>query len=101
VLHFKWTFCGLQEVLDGAQVMCCTLSGALHPQLAGQVFDVVVIDEAAQAVEPACWSALLKGRKAILAGMWVYDTQLTAGGVIPVKLVWFGLVQLSWVQQSI
>eukprot|EP00775_Hariotina_reticulata_P006215 gene6215-6451_t len=58
----------VQEVLDGAQVMCCTLSGALHPQLSGQVFDVVVIDEAAQAVEPACWSALLKGRKAILAG---------------------------------
>ncbi|KAF8070908.1 Ighmbp2 [Scenedesmus sp. PABB004] len=58
----------LQEVLDGAQVLCCTLSGALHPQLAGQAFDVTVIDEAAQAIEPACWSALLKGRRAVLAG---------------------------------
>lgn len=58
----------MQEVIDSAQVMCCTLSGALHPQLSGQVFDVVVIDEAAQALEPACWSALLKGRRAVLAG---------------------------------
>jgi superfamily I DNA and/or RNA helicase len=48
--------------------MCCTLSGALHPQLNGQVFDVVVIDEAAQALEPACWSAMLKGRRVVLAG---------------------------------
>jgi hypothetical protein len=57
-----------QEVIDSAQVMCCTLSGALHPQLNGQVFDVVVIDEAAQALEPACWSAMLKGRRVVLAG---------------------------------
>lgn len=60
--------CWLQEVIDSAQVMCCTLSGALHPQLGGQVFDVVVIDEAAQALEPACWSAMLKGRRVVLAG---------------------------------
>lgn len=61
----------LQDVIDGAQVMCCTLSGALHPQLDRQVFDVVVIDEAAQALEPACWSAMLKGRRVVLAGMCV------------------------------
>lgn len=60
--------CCPQEVIDSAQVMCCTLSGALHPQLSGQVFDVVVIDEAAQALEPACWSAMLKGRRVVLAG---------------------------------
>lgn len=59
---------GLQEVIDAAQVMCCTLSGSLHPQLNGQVFDVVVIDEAAQALEAACWSAMLKGRRVVLAG---------------------------------
>ena len=68
------SFCpcpALQEVLDGAQVLCCTLTGALHPQLQGQVVDVVVIDEAAQALEAACWSALLKGRRAVLAGgLW-------------------------------
>ena len=31
-------------------------------------FDVVVIDEAAQALEVSCWSALLKCKKAVLAG---------------------------------
>jgi hypothetical protein len=58
----------LQEVLDGAQVMCCTLTGTLHPQLHGQAFDVAIIDEAAQALEAACWTALLKARRAVLAG---------------------------------
>lgn len=37
-------------------------------QLERLQFDVVVIDEAAQALEPACWAALLKGRRAVLAG---------------------------------
>lgn len=37
-------------------------------QLSSLQFDVVVIDEAAQALEPACWAALLKGRRAVLAG---------------------------------
>lgn len=31
-------------------------------------FDVVIIDEATQALEPECWIALLKAKKAILAG---------------------------------
>lgn len=32
------------------------------------VFDLVVIDEAAQALESACWIALLKAKRAVLAG---------------------------------
>lgn len=31
-------------------------------------FDLVVIDECAQALESSCWIALLKARKCILAG---------------------------------
>ena len=31
-------------------------------------FDLVVIDEAAQALEASCWVALLKGKRAVLAG---------------------------------
>jgi superfamily I DNA and/or RNA helicase len=31
-----------------------------------RLFDVVIIDEAAQATEPECWIALLKGKKMIL-----------------------------------
>ncbi|KAL4440242.1 hypothetical protein ABPG75_003243 [Micractinium tetrahymenae] len=58
----------VQEVLQGAQVVCTTLTGVGSRQLDRLQFDVVVIDEAAQALEPACWAALLKGRKAVLAG---------------------------------
>lgn len=57
-----------QEVINNAQVICCTLSGALHPHLQSQTFDVAVIDEAAQALEAACWSALLLAGRAVLAG---------------------------------
>ena len=32
------------------------------------MFDVVVIDEAAQGLEASCWLPLLRGRKAVLAG---------------------------------
>ncbi|GFH15464.1 R3H domain-containing protein, partial [Haematococcus lacustris] len=34
----------------------------------GQRFDLVIIDEAAQAMEAACWAGLLKAPRAVLAG---------------------------------
>jgi ATP-dependent RNA/DNA helicase IGHMBP2 len=40
----------------------------LHYSLASDAFDVVVIDEAAQALEAACWGALLKAPRCVLAG---------------------------------
>ncbi len=49
-------------------MIACTLAGVGSHTLSSQQFDIVVIDEAAQALEPACWCALLKGRKAVLAG---------------------------------
>ena len=33
-----------------------------------QIFDVAIIDEAAQALEAASWAALLRARRAVLAG---------------------------------
>ncbi|KAF4724703.1 hypothetical protein FOZ63_016413, partial [Perkinsus olseni] len=39
-----------------------------HAESTSRLFDVVVIDEAAQAIEAACWIPLLLGRKAVLAG---------------------------------
>ncbi|KAF4696088.1 hypothetical protein FOZ60_002317 [Perkinsus olseni] len=39
-----------------------------HAESPNRLFDVVVIDEAAQAIEAACWIPLLLGRKAVLAG---------------------------------
>lgn len=56
------------EVLRGAAITCCTLTGVRAASLKGHEFDVVYIDEAAQAVEVACWGAMLRARRAVLAG---------------------------------
>jgi len=56
------------DILKGAQVTACTLSGTGAYNVKEQTFDVVVVDEAAQALEVATWSALLKAPKAVLAG---------------------------------
>ncbi|EFJ52473.1 hypothetical protein VOLCADRAFT_79084 [Volvox carteri f. nagariensis] len=56
------------EVIKGARVVCCTLTGVSHRQLESELFDVAVVDEAAQALEAATWSALLRARRAVLAG---------------------------------
>jgi len=59
----------IEEVLGGAQVVACTLTGCMMKQMDRlEAFDLVVIDEAAQAHECATWSALLKGRRAVLCG---------------------------------
>ena len=59
-------------VLDRAQIVLATCHGAGGRQLHAREFDVVVIDEACQAVEAACWIPILKakrdGGKVILAG---------------------------------
>ncbi|KAK9808936.1 hypothetical protein WJX72_006613 [[Myrmecia] bisecta] len=56
------------EVLTRADVICSTLTGVMARHLQPIKFDLVVIDEAAQALEVACWSALLKAPRAVLAG---------------------------------
>ncbi|KAM7524538.1 hypothetical protein LguiA_014440 [Lonicera macranthoides] len=56
------------DVLKNADVVLTTLTGSLSRKLDGFSFDLVIIDEAAQALEIACWIALLKGSRCILAG---------------------------------
>ncbi|OBZ85970.1 DNA polymerase alpha-associated DNA helicase A [Choanephora cucurbitarum] len=56
------------ELVSNADVIFSTLSGAGCKDLNPIEFDVIIIDEASQATEPDCWVALLKGKKAILAG---------------------------------
>ncbi|MNL07231.1 hypothetical protein D3C87_1279030 [compost metagenome] len=56
------------DLLDKAQVITATLVGAGHYTLRDREFGTVVIDEAGQALEPACWIPLLKGQKLVLAG---------------------------------
>ncbi|KAL9241050.1 hypothetical protein vseg_015208 [Gypsophila vaccaria] len=56
------------DVTKNAEVILTTLTGALTRKLDNITFDLVIIDEAAQALEIACWIALLKGSRCILSG---------------------------------
>jgi ATP-dependent RNA/DNA helicase IGHMBP2 len=58
----------VNDLLQNAQAICCTLVGSSHPVLRGRKFKTVFIDEAAQALEPACWIPLLRSERAIFAG---------------------------------
>ena len=58
----------IDQILDGAQVITCTLIGAADKVLDRRTFRTVVIDEAAQALEPATWVPILKASKVVLTG---------------------------------
>lgn len=58
----------LEQILSSAQAITCTLVGAAHPVLERYRFHTCVIDEAAQALEPACWIPIAKCTRVILAG---------------------------------
>lgn len=58
----------VNDVLQQAQAICCTLVGASHPVLRGRKFKTVFIDEAAQSLEAACWIPMLRAHRIILAG---------------------------------
>ncbi|TKC08972.1 AAA domain-containing protein [Pedobacter frigoris] len=56
------------QIIAKAQVITATLIGANHYTIRNLKFDTVVIDEAGQALEPACWIPILKANKVVLAG---------------------------------
>ncbi|MGI4021797.1 MAG: AAA domain-containing protein, partial [Janthinobacterium lividum] len=58
----------MDEILAKAEIITATLVGANHYTVRNLKFDVVVIDEAGQALEPACWIPILKAQKVVLAG---------------------------------
>ncbi|SMD11153.1 AAA domain-containing protein [Pedobacter nyackensis] len=58
----------MDDLIEKAQVITATLVGASHYTVRDRKFDTVVIDEAGQALEPACWIPILKSKKVILAG---------------------------------
>lgn len=59
----------VKEVLSNAQVVLCTNTGAGDPLIRKlDAFDLVVIDEAGQAIEPSSWIPILQGKRCILAG---------------------------------
>ncbi|HEX6960457.1 MAG TPA: AAA domain-containing protein [Lacipirellula sp.] len=57
----------IDHTLDTADVVCATT--AIDDWILGdRQFDWVVIDEAGQTTEPACWVPILRGNKLLLAG---------------------------------
>lgn len=58
----------LSQVTAQAEVMIGTHTSASDFVLRDRSFDLLVMDEASQAVEPAAWIPLLKAEKAVLAG---------------------------------
>ncbi|KAF8556616.1 P-loop containing nucleoside triphosphate hydrolase protein [Imleria badia] len=58
----------VKAVLSESQIVLATCHSAGGRQLRDHTFDVVIIDEATQAVEAVCWVPIFKGKKLILAG---------------------------------
>lgn len=56
------------QVISNASVITCTLVSANHYTIRDLTFETVFIDEAGQALEPACWIPILKAKKLVLAG---------------------------------
>jgi superfamily I DNA and/or RNA helicase len=58
----------IDDLIARAQVITATLVGANHYTVRSVRYHTVVIDEAGQALEPACWIPILKAEKVVLAG---------------------------------
>ena len=56
------------ELFGEARVIACTLTGSAHRLLQGQRYNTLFIDEAAQALEAACWIPMRKVSRVVLAG---------------------------------
>ncbi len=58
----------VQKILDEANVIACTLIGSTSDYLKDRKFSTVIIDEAGQGIEPACWVPILRAEKVVMAG---------------------------------
>ena len=56
------------ELFGEARIIACTLVGSAHHLLEGMKFGTLFIDEAAQALEAACWIPMKRASRVILAG---------------------------------
>lgn len=56
------------DLFNQCRIVACTLAGSANPILYGQHFHTLFIDEAAQALEAACWIAIRRADRVILAG---------------------------------
>jgi ATP-dependent RNA/DNA helicase IGHMBP2 len=77
----------LEDLGQKTQVVTATLVGSNHYTVRDLTYDTVVIDEAGQTTEPACWIPIQKGKKLVLAGdhcqlpPTIKSTQNTAEGL--------------------
>lgn len=58
----------VSNLIRGSKVVLATLHGAGGFHLRQESFDVVIIDEASQALEAQCWVPLLTAKRVVLAG---------------------------------
>lgn len=58
----------INKIVKEADVICCTLVGSRNRHIEKMTFDTVVIDEAAQALEPATWIPISKANRVVFAG---------------------------------
>lgn len=58
----------VRSLLDRCDVLCSTTTGLDSDLLGQRRFDLAVIDEACQAVEPGCWIPVLRSERIVLAG---------------------------------
>ena len=56
------------DLFNEARVVSCTLIGAAYRLMDRRRFSTLFIDEAAQAMEPACWAAILKADRVVMGG---------------------------------
>ena len=56
------------DLFSEARVIACTLTSSANRVLMGMKFGTLFIDEAAQALEAACWIAIRKAGRVVLAG---------------------------------
>ena len=82
----------INTLVQGSKVVLATLHGAGGSQVRNERFDVVIIDEASQALEAQCWIPLLTASKVVLAGdhlqlpPTVKSTNLKEGGKTKLEL---------------
>ena len=57
-----------QQLFGEARVIACTLVGSGHRLLDGMKFGTLFIDEAAQALEAACWIPIRRASRVVFAG---------------------------------
>lgn len=58
----------VSNLVGGSKVVLATLHGSGGFQVRNERFDVVIIDEASQALEAQCWVPLLTAKKVVCAG---------------------------------